>query len=359
MYRGFAQNKRKEYHMNMLILVVLFVSSWVIFGFNTYNPDYKHYEYAYNTNFKGSTEEIGFKTLCRLFKLMGASYGTFLIVMSFMCLLILVKSINDYTDSPVFVYIAYLFYPFFIDVIQIRMFMSEVVMLYAIRYLMDNSKKNMLIYICLNCLAMTFHSTAITYFVLLIVYIPKVKSVAIVSIAIAGILLFVRFFAFNVLERFISSLTLLGENFTTGSAYMSYTNSYFQLMGRYCLVGGPIIMLSTYRYYKEKSFHTPNAVLIDKQGGVKLAWVSLIFIPLFCYGSSFGRLYRCFLPVLYCILGNGIVMNGKMLKAKNFVCKLYCILVAIVLFYSHIITGELDAYNRIFRTVLDNNVFWH
>lgn len=65
------------------------------------------------------------------------------------------------------------------------------------------------------------------------------------------------------------------------------------------------------------------------------------------------------IPILYCVLINGTAVNGRMLNLKRFAVKAYCILVAFILFYSHIITGELDAYNRIFRNILDNNLLWH
>ena len=265
------------------VLIVLFLFSWILFGFNTYNPDYTGYEKGYYEGFTGesvngyigSTAEIGFKFTCRIFNYFGVTYQTFLVIMSFTCLSLFAKCMNDYTESPAMAYAAYFMYPFWMNVIQIRNFISMVIIMYSIRYLTEYTKKNVMKFVILTLLAMMFHISAIVNFVLMIVYIRDVKFVVKLSVFAIVILLCVRFFGFSIIGMLINATGFLGANFLSAVGYLDYTGKYYRLMWLYFLIGGSLTLLCTYSYLTdikavEKNKDTTiNVKLMLKYGGGK------------------------------------------------------------------------------------------
>lgn len=256
-------------NLGSIALFILFLWSWTIFGFNTYNPDYKGYEVGYysgfsgtaNSTYIGNSVEIGFKLLCSVFNVLGVPYQFFLEIISFICLGIIVKCMKDYTLSPGLAYVAYLLYPFWMNVIQIRNFIVGVILMFAIRYLMSFDKVNVLKYVFLIMLAATIHSTSIVFLALMLVYIRDCKKVMRISTMITGFLLIVRFFAFGVIGKIISMMTFLGSNFATGTGYLDYSGKYYRLMWLYFLIGGSLIAMSTYRYYADIEIEEDRTLL--------------------------------------------------------------------------------------------------
>lgn len=87
---------------------------------NYFNADYLVYERMYN-NAEYSRLEPGFSLLMSLGKAIGLSYhqfATMIILLGFVIVLSTLKNLNITN----YVLLAYLFYPFLLDVTQIRFF---------------------------------------------------------------------------------------------------------------------------------------------------------------------------------------------------------------------------------------------
>lgn len=361
--------KIQKLNIQKLAVLSLFLFSWILFGFNTDNPDYENYEAAYNEGYVNSSFEIGFKILGLFFKSMGAPYSVFVAVMSFICLSVIVKCVCDYTDSPALVYVAYLLYPFFFDVIQIRMFMAGVIVLYAVRFLETFSKENVIKYGLFILFGSTIHVATLCYFLLMIVYFQQVKTVAFVSTIISILLILLKFIPFRLISSTMTSLTILGDNFTGGTGYITFAPNFYTLMLKhFALWGSVIALVSVYRcstprkstlgVFQNTLSPLKKHTLLNGDFGIKLLWATMMFISMMSFGSSFGRLYSRPLILIYCISMQGKSIKGNLLSLKTATFKLYYLLFAFILFYAHIIDGYPDTYHSVFRAVLDNNSLW-
>lgn len=347
-----------------VLIAPAFICTWLCFGFNTANPDYLTYESIYYAQ-GGPTLEFGFTSLCKIFNLLGFSFLTFRAAVALIGLLIIIKCIYDYTSSPVFTFFAYILYPFLFDVVQIRFFLAEVIILYSLRFLKEFNRKNLICFTFSLFLAISMHSISIAYCALYIAYFKHIKTVSKVSVALTTLLIVVRILGLSYFALMIRSMSFMGENFVTGAAYLNNMGTTYRLMIIYLLID--ILMLILYYHshrdisaagsYREQiACHT--GLQMSFEVSIKLILISMIFTPLFAYGSSFGRLFRGMLILLYCIGLNGHAIQGRILKVRSIIPKVYVACLSVVLFYAHIVTGDSDVFNRVLKMVLDNNLLF-
>lgn len=333
-----------------IIFITLFLTAWIIFGFNTYNADYSAYEAVYYNSSLNVDYEIGYIIFSQIVSALGINFQGFRVLYGLIALVILFKSLYDYAGN-MGVLAAYLLYPFLFDVTQVRIFMAEAIVIFSIRFLKEKNKKNVRNFIICIVIAMTFHTTAIVYFALALAYIKDTKKVLRISCIVVAFLLVINFGANQLLYVLISALSFLGTNWVNGLGYITFWSNLRTQMLLYLAIG---IMICLVDYFKDKLCETykleKNSILLRK-----VLYVSMMYIPLIGFGPSFGRMFRCMLPVLYCTMAQGKIVRGWKLNVLNFACLLVAVALAALLFYSHIITGDQDTYNRVFRAILNNN----
>lgn len=151
---------------------------WVLFVLCIDNPDYGNYKLIYDNidnslanegYYSVMANESGFRLLYKIFFGLGFEYRAFLALFALAGLAMLAWCVWQYSANPNIVLILYCIYPFTIDYVQIRSFMSMIIVLYALQYLIDEKKSNYIKYIAGVLIASTMHVTALFYLIFLIV----------------------------------------------------------------------------------------------------------------------------------------------------------------------------------------------
>ena len=344
-----------------LLYVLLFLTAWVLFGFNTKNADHVQYEFAYNSyslDAHGSTNELGFRLLCVAFNTIGCPYQLFIIIYSFVGLYIMFKSIKEYTDQYLVWAVCYLVYPFAFDVPQIRTFAVEVIVVYAIRYLAKFERESILKYLAYILISTLFHSIGIIYLILMLAYLKDTKMIVKISGIVTGGLVMVSLFAQGLVNIVFRMLSFLGEN-VRGVGYIVFWDSLRKLMFEYLAIGLLIIALNYFNSkYLEKIRVKDNRTEVIRVIE-KVTYISLMLIPLMSFGPSFGRLFSRLWPLLYC----GLLQKSKLMKTGKVSMRVVlsncaCIGLVAMMFYFHVYTGDQNSFERVFKVLFENNLLF-
>lgn len=329
---------------------VLFAFAWAIFAFNYSNPDFYQYESIYDLGAIGVNGriEFGFLLLVRLANICGLSFMQFRAVIALIGITVLFSCIRQYVANPAIVYLAYILYPFLFDLIQLRMFIVMVIVVFATRYLVNFSPGNLTKYVICILTATSFHSTAIFFIILVCTYIESERCVFCISIitALAELLLFNQF----VVTRLIKLFSFVSANLASGSRYVTFAKPFERLMWLYfAIVFLTIVVVLVMREKEATDINDYESVL------VKILYISIVAVPLMKLGSSFGRFFRVLLPLVYCAIASSGVVKEGLVSRKNCIKLTYLVLLALLLFYAHIYTGSNDTYNRVLMAVIKNN----
>ncbi len=147
----------------------------MIFCGNNENPDYVGYKFKYDsiknhnaTDFVFSNPYIGFNMLQFICHAIGLNYQAFLFIVALLGYALIINTLHYFHANMSYVLLLYLFYPFFYDVIQIKNFLAMSIVIYSIRYLLNNTKSATLKYVVLIILASLFHIVSVSYLLLLL-----------------------------------------------------------------------------------------------------------------------------------------------------------------------------------------------
>ena len=190
----FAFMKKHDKAIAMFILLFM----WLFFWGNTMNPDYGAYSNLYSKiqngvpTLRNTGMEPGFIIMMKLSSLFGLNYRGFLILISLCCYLLIHSTIKLYCKNYSYVYLLYLVYPYFIDVIQIRNFIAMSILIYSVRFLMNDGLYATIKYIVLLLIATSIHRMFIVYLPMILIK-PKNKNTFIYYLAICSILFSIIF----------------------------------------------------------------------------------------------------------------------------------------------------------------------
>jgi len=162
--------------------------------------------------------EPGFIIMMKLSSLLGLNYRGFLILISLCCYLLINSTIKLYCNSYSYVYLLYFIYPYLIDVIQIRNFIVMSILIYSVRYLVNDGLNGKIKYIVLLFIAATIHRISIVYLPLILIRSEK-QNTFIYYLAICSIL-FSILFLLN--DKEIPILTSYIESYIGHDKYLLY-----------------------------------------------------------------------------------------------------------------------------------------
>lgn len=342
-------------------LFFLFTIAWIIFALNYFNPDFSVYKNVYDYGASGINTriEFGYLLFTSIAKFIGLSFVQFRALLSFLGFAIIYSCLNEYTNQTTIIVLAYILYPFLFEAIQIRMFIVSVIILYSIRYLTDLSKTNLIRFLICIALATSFHTSAIFYIILLLAYVNNERNVLFLSIIITAVELVL--FNQSFLQRVISTLGFLGENLSLGMRYVSFNDSSKRLMLIYFVL--EVISLFVLLICQDKedndSLYADNDIYIDigyRTCLNKCMYITLTMIPLIEIGSSWGRVFRSSLIIIYAAIANYPIREiGTIAK---YIKVLYIVGLSFLLFYAHVLTGSNNTYENVFRAMIENNYFF-
>ena len=156
---------------NVLMLLML-VYAFIMFTFTTENPDYSLYYHQYYWG--GVFTEPVYVETATMFKSFGFEYQALRIFFVTIGLLLVSKTIYDYSPYPATIMFFYIFYPMPVDVVQIRTFLSNAIMIFCIRFIINynkTGKKRYFFYYLLGMLfAIGIHYATALFFILLILF---------------------------------------------------------------------------------------------------------------------------------------------------------------------------------------------
>lgn len=277
--------------------LLLMIFAWVIFWGNLYNPDYVAYSNLYYTNSRlaYSNIENGYIYLVKLGNYLGLSYQMFLMIVTFICYMLIHSTVKRYASNFNVVYLMYFIFPFFIDVVQIRNFIMMSILIYSIKYLVDEAP---LKYFILILLASTFHNTAFIYLTFLLINKDKgkllIRAIVSVSFTISMLMLlnskqipFINYIIVNGSEK----LNIYLE---------TKTNYGFLLYWCLQIISFLIILITKKLYFKYTKELVNNSA---KNRYMNLIyWINIIgflYYPMYLINSSFLRLIRNILILNY------------------------------------------------------------
>lgn len=331
---------------NLILNVSSFLLLWILFGFNTYNSDYGNYELIYNIiantgDYLSSNIEIGFKYIMKFFIMLNLNYQMFLIVYSFICLIIFYKGISRFTNKIYIVSLLFLFYPFFQYILAIRLMFSLSLIINAIYYLKEKELKNMIKYSFLILCASLVHQTSIVYLILLLTYFDEqhVILISIIMMFITIVALYIPFIT-QFIENFFPKFLIYikdGTNPITIIIVIAYYISSFLL-----------IRFTQLKYYNNKY---KNDYLLIK----KIFYLMVIFVPLVYVSMDFFRLFSNITVFIYIIMSNHILfINGYTTKKKLIIFTIF----AIFLIIQNFTFGYLNNFESQILPIILNNLLW-
>ena len=138
--------------------------------FNPYDLNYE------NAIYYGYSTDYGYSLFSYCFYNLGISYGAFRSISTVIFLLILYFTIRKITDNTYWVFWGYFLSVFIMDIIQVRNFMAEVILLGGfIFYAIDEKHGGKKFLIC-DILASGFHSSFLLYIIVFVLVDLKMKK---------------------------------------------------------------------------------------------------------------------------------------------------------------------------------------
>ena len=144
------------------LFIITFLFAWILIAGNYQNADYGQYVQRYGWG-KDILVDFGFSFLCQFFLNFGFEYQGFKAVVSFICLLMIFRSINKLSPYSSFGAALFLLFPFVIDVTQFRNFIAYSIVFYAIPFLFHEGRNNVIKYVIIVLLASSIHATSLFY----------------------------------------------------------------------------------------------------------------------------------------------------------------------------------------------------
>lgn len=261
-----------------------FIMAWLLIAGNDGNYDYFQYELRYDAGiYRDVKLDFGFGLLCETFKRMGLSYQEFKAVISFACLLLIFRTIKNMSRLPSLGAAIFLIFPFLIDITQFRNFISYSIVFFAIPYLFEDGKRNLIMYTIIVVLAATIHSSSAFYLLFLFVKIETkfrylFVIIGVVFITVAKEALKARFVMESGINKF--------ENY-------EMTSFAGALLGSFIVIANYLLVL--YLYNKKR--YNLLAQTLWLKFNTQNTWVycNLMFvliIPFLFDNANYSRVYR-------------------------------------------------------------------
>lgn len=188
----YVKQKPQKYHM--IIIVFLAFLMWRAENI----PDFDNYTRVYNyigTGAYYTDTGVGWLYLCRFGHRLGLDYKGFTILAVILSGLLLRRGVRYFVKNPrieAVVWSLFLIYPALLECVQIRFFVAEAVVIYALHFLEKPGVKNSILYGALVLAAYTIHSSALFYLVLLLVpVLKKFQKILILMVAVVSAALMV------------------------------------------------------------------------------------------------------------------------------------------------------------------------
>lgn len=148
----------KKYFKWIPRLLIFFM--WIVFWGSHDNPDSFNYLRMYDLQ---NSNDFGYNVLIRIGNFFHLSYTSFLVFISLAGFILIFRTVSKYCENKSWMLLLYFFYPFMLDVVQVRNFLSMAMVIYAVNFLIRGYRHDNLKYITMVCLASTIQITSLIY----------------------------------------------------------------------------------------------------------------------------------------------------------------------------------------------------
>lgn len=352
------------YSKNKALFYVFLTQIWIVMTFNLTIPDRGQYLAMYEGTARSAY--IGGSILYKLGNLLGLTYVQFLGVYIAVGLLLIATTIRKYSNSPGIALTLYFCFPFFIDAPQLRNFLVMAIVIKAIPYLNDKSKKGLAKFVGIILLATLFHYSALFFMTLLLTRYFDVKKLLIICLSITGV-----FLIFNDQLPIIMT-TLLPFAATKINAALTVTDAILVEKNMIIFFIGNIIMLYM-GHLKNKELYDNLDLAEQEQWKMKPEFSELILkvnivllfvFPALLYSGEFFRWFRSLIIYSYILFSNVFLIRMK----ETILKKVYDVVFLILFFavflwsfwyfefkwYYHPVITKLFDENTFIRTILES-----
>lgn len=339
---------RKKSSYLILLTMMLVISMG-----NYFNADYLVYERMYN-NAEYSRLEPGFSLLMSLGKTIGLSYHQFAVMVILLGFIIILSALKNLNITN-YVLLAYLFYPFLLDVTQIRFFLSVAIFVYSSKYLINDDKISIVKYLICIFLSASIHISSLFYLIFILLKlknysVKKFVKLSIIFIAISFV--FIVFLNNNQIP-FIDNLLKIFDM----EMYYVYFNTkvdfgfiipMFYYLASIYLLKKSLSIIRKSEYYGDKEEKFGNLVL-----GMHI--ISIILFPLFLVNLQFIRFYRSLAILKYSVFA----LTDLSIKRKTKLRYSYNIQVILFVVINFVLELILqDRFTRVFIPLFENNLLF-
>lgn len=354
------------------IIVMLFIILlWILMGANTQNPDINVYKMGYENISYGSFEP-GYILLERIFIFLNFEYEAFRMFLSLVGILLIHNTVKSLIKNQSAFYLLYAVYPFMLDVVQMRNFISMAILIYAIPYLLSENQIGPLKYVVLVLIAGSIQIIAIVY--LPLVVFVRMRKTGLKKIVYGVCILFLLAISLNENGRnMISQLLII----TMGS-YNEKVKLVVNKQTQYGYLLFWLIQCINFMliYWTNKNYNTNenskflcrkkrlyiNIDLrekrcIEHKYIVLMFWVNVYafsFMPLYVFWSTFSRCMRNIVPLnilAYIIAGNSLPSKSfrKTIFTATYILYIFILFfIEIYILYGESIMKAIFKYNSFF-----------
>lgn len=290
------------------IYVAEFIWMWILLSFctNFDRPDFMNYQYAYYRIEKYGMAvddcEIGYAILCKILNILGLEFQQAVVIMMLLFLGIIAVSIPKYTQSVAMVSSLFMVYPLFMSGIQIRNSIAMAIIVFAVRYLVSEKKYSLIKYSLCVVVAMSFHSTALIYFSLILVRFIKKENIKYLSVVLAVFIAFVSRMDISVLR------SIFGEG-RYEAKFFSHTNTFQEfLMALAWQITAIIVITLLHTKIKETQNFVEDNIWLEQiqEIIVRINIALIVILPLYYVDFSTERLYRNIMVLNFVYIANSI-----------------------------------------------------
>lgn len=310
---------------NKALTIIDFVYMWILIGWSYGNADYNLYVSRYSYPDRYVTLEPLYVSVEKLFSSYGYDYESFLLIMSFICLLIKFILINKMSSRQNIVIAMYLLFPFLMDIVQIRSFYASTLVMVAIYVLLQKKKFSIPVYIALILFSTMIHSLCIVYLVLIIAVLIKTEKLhdfsrkIILAVAgatallVSGILYKVLYYIATIFgfgTKFAETVIAAGMAYkvTNKMVYMAEIILFFLIANFICLKARKMILSNNYIGNSKKEYLS-GTKLIDFC--YKSNYLMLIILPFAWFSGDIYRIQHIFMIILYIAASNVLSVENK------------------------------------------------
>ena len=319
-------------------------------AFNAGGVDYSGYIHIYqiSRDLTYNGVEYLYHLACYLGNILSLDLLSFDIIRSTLGLALLYYIIFKHTPKPSIVLSLCMLFPMVDFIIQKRCFISAMISIAAFIILAEKKYKKkeqylqIFIYIFLCLVSGGFHNVGYVYLLCLPIKFMTLKQLQ----YCVYVLIVVSFVMLPVFPK-IMSMFFSQQKVHVYFEVLEYRLSFWKAI-IFMMLHFIYFILHTKIYQGLKSKSTSDVFLI------KLNYIMLIFIPLYCYSSNFIRIYRDILPLFYIEFSKLFVR--PLCKNNQLLIKLAYILWAFAFFiFAYIAAGTFGFDILIKNTIFEEN----